>query len=178
MHHGTSRAVLLAAALALGACAAGIDLKRQGELARQELKVEALESMSGCSYATVPYGQLQGNFRSGACFIAKGALYLRVVDATNPELGRYVRFDRDNAESYSLFRGPFGNAQLQVRLRQGVYALSATGSGGLSDNRERTEAYARALQAAGVQEVETKRAIAPPLQPAPVYVYEPPAKRK
>lgn len=164
-------ACLTTGLLTLAGCASRIDLAQQSDIAKRELKTGTIESMASCSYAFVPYGDTTGIFRAGACFVAEGALFVRAVDATNPELGRFIKLDRGSVDSYSVYRGMLGATQLQLRLKQGLYAVSPS-SATLDQIRERTETYARVLQAAGVPEVESRRAITAPVEPTPVYLYE------
>jgi hypothetical protein len=164
----------------LGACASmsQIDIPAQTAIVRQELKGEEILNATKCSYLTAKFGGMADAMLSAFCFSTARALYVRVVDTTNPQFGTLKKFSVDQMKNYSVYKFAItGMDELQIRTDGTVHGVIGRADGVAFDNAA-TNRLAQAVGTMGISKGESLARI--PVRPSDTttYIYVPPPKRQ
>jgi hypothetical protein len=128
----------------LAACSSTrfVDPAAQREIAAKELGGARIERGTPCLYGHLAPSESRFVGQAGFCFVADGALYVRLVDASDPQKGRLLRLAPQAGQSFGLASGNMGAEELQLRTPGEVHLLVARPQGlGGADNKA-TEGFA------------------------------------
>lgn len=125
----------------------------QSEYSKKDLGLANTYNAYRCRYLRALIGNA-GDWYSGFCFMAGNTIYLRMIDTTNPVVGRYLKIPRTDIKSFSVYNRMYGVSELQLRTENYIYGILILDESGGSSS-DGTKRYIDQFISWGVPKIET-----------------------